>query len=149
MNALRVRLPLLCPRTSGPSSVFAPTQTCRYTTVNPSTHRFRTPQATHTVQSVNKRTMTSSGSSSAPLQEWLVIAPDFEGALEKRLKVRNEHLEGLKKDPEDFWLWGGMYTFYQLVFLHLVLHLVLHLHLHQLLHPRCYIPSSSVRRVIC
>jgi hypothetical protein len=49
-------------------------------------------------------------SSSAPLQEWLVIAPDFEGVLEKRLKVRNEHLAGLKKDPEDFWLWGGMYT---------------------------------------
>lgn len=41
-------------------------------------------------------------------QEWLVIAPDFEGALEKRLKVREEHLSGLKKDDESFWLWGGM-----------------------------------------
>ncbi|KAJ4357924.1 uncharacterized protein N0V89_002501 [Didymosphaeria variabile] len=46
-------------------------------------------------------------SSTAPLQEWLVIAPDFEGVLNKRLAVRNEHLGGLKADPEDFWLWGG------------------------------------------
>lgn len=44
---------------------------------------------------------------SAPLQEWLVIAPDFEGALDKRLAVRQEHLGGLKKDREDMWLWGG------------------------------------------
>ncbi|KAK7190815.1 hypothetical protein DPSP01_007915 [Paraphaeosphaeria sporulosa] len=50
------------------------------------------------------RTMASSA---APLQEWLVIAPDFEGALEKRLAVRGEHLAGLKKDDESFWLWGG------------------------------------------
>ncbi|KAF2649504.1 hypothetical protein K491DRAFT_708088 [Lophiostoma macrostomum CBS 122681] len=47
------------------------------------------------------------GSASAKLPEWLVIAPDFEGALEKRLKIRGEHLGGLKKDPESFWLWGG------------------------------------------
>ncbi|KAF2441859.1 hypothetical protein P171DRAFT_488293 [Karstenula rhodostoma CBS 690.94] len=46
-------------------------------------------------------------SSTAPLQEWLVIAPDFEGALEKRLAVRPEHISGLKADAEDFWLWGG------------------------------------------
>jgi hypothetical protein len=50
-------------------------------------------------------------SSTAPLQEWLVIAPDFEGALEKRLAVRGEHLGGLKADPEDFWLWGGTFGF--------------------------------------
>lgn len=54
-------------------------------------------------------------SSAAPLQEWLVIAPDFEGALEKRLAVRGEHLAGLKKDDESFWLWGG--TFDTLAFL--------------------------------
>ncbi|KAF2201998.1 hypothetical protein GQ43DRAFT_393060 [Delitschia confertaspora ATCC 74209] len=40
-------------------------------------------------------------------QEWLVIAPDFNGALENRLKVRDQHIAGLKADPEDFWLWGG------------------------------------------
>jgi hypothetical protein len=54
------------------------------------------------------RTMASS---TAPLQEWLIIAPDFEGALEKRLAVRGEHLGGLKADPEDFWLWGGTFGF--------------------------------------
>ncbi|KAF2117797.1 hypothetical protein BDV96DRAFT_570935 [Lophiotrema nucula] len=43
----------------------------------------------------------------AALQEWLVIAPDFEGALQKRLAIREEHLKGLKKDDESFWLWGG------------------------------------------
>jgi|SRR5690242_1127069 len=49
--------------------------------------------------------------SSAPLQEWLVIVPDHDGALQKRIAVRPEHLGGLKKDPESFWLWGGMCTF--------------------------------------
>lgn len=48
-------------------------------------------------------------SASAPLPEWLVIAPDFEGALEKRLAVRGDHLAGLKADPDSFWLWGGSY----------------------------------------
>ncbi|KAJ4333833.1 hypothetical protein N0V87_007309 [Didymella glomerata] len=46
-------------------------------------------------------------SSSAPLQEWLVIIPDHEGALQKRIGVREQHLAGLKKDDEKFWLWGG------------------------------------------
>ncbi|KAF2018129.1 hypothetical protein BU24DRAFT_421129 [Aaosphaeria arxii CBS 175.79] len=55
--------------------------------------------------SAAQRTMAPGASST--LQEWLVIAPDFEGALEKRLKVRNEHLGGLKADPDSFWLWGG------------------------------------------
>ncbi|UPX17145.1 uncharacterized protein EKO05_0007519 [Ascochyta rabiei] len=50
------------------------------------------------------RTMASS---SAPLQEWLVIVPDHEGALQKRIAVRQEHLGGLKKDDDSFWLWGG------------------------------------------
>lgn len=49
-------------------------------------------------------------SASTPPQEWLVIAPDFEGALEKRLAVRGEHLAGLKKDDESFWLWGGAFA---------------------------------------
>ena len=50
----------------------------------------------------------STSTSAAPLQEWLVIAPDFEGALEKRLAVRPDHIGGLKADVETFWLWGGM-----------------------------------------
>lgn len=48
-------------------------------------------------------------SSATPLQEWLVIIPDHEGALQKRISVREQHLSGLKKDEEGFWLWGGMF----------------------------------------
>jgi hypothetical protein len=50
-------------------------------------------------------------STSAPLQEWLVIVPDHAGALQKRLASRPKHLEGLKADREDMWLWGGMSNF--------------------------------------
>jgi hypothetical protein len=46
-------------------------------------------------------------SATTPLQEWLVIIPDYEGALQKRLQVRADHLGNMKKDPEGFWLWGG------------------------------------------
>jgi hypothetical protein len=45
----------------------------------------------------------------APLQEWLVIIPDFAGALEKRMAARPKHLEGLKSDRDDMWLWGGAF----------------------------------------
>jgi uncharacterized protein YciI len=33
--------------------------------------------------------------------------PDYVGALDKRLAARPKHLEGLKSDREDMWLWGG------------------------------------------
>lgn len=46
-------------------------------------------------------------STNAPLREWLVICPDVQGAFEKRLAVRSEHLKGLSADPETFWLLGG------------------------------------------
>ncbi|USP76666.1 hypothetical protein yc1106_03940 [Curvularia clavata] len=46
-------------------------------------------------------------STSQPLQEWLVIVPDHKDALTKRLAARPKHLEGLKSDREDLWLWGG------------------------------------------
>jgi hypothetical protein len=46
-------------------------------------------------------------STGAPLQEWLVIVPDHAGALQKRIASRPKHLEGLKADREDMWLWGG------------------------------------------
>jgi hypothetical protein len=55
-----------------------------------------------------KFTLRTMASSTAPLQEWLVILPDFQGALDKRLSVRQKHLEGLKGDRDDMWLWGGM-----------------------------------------
>jgi hypothetical protein len=55
----------------------------------------------------NNATASTSATTEAPLQEWFVIAPDFDGALEKRLKVRPDHIGGLKADREDFWLWGG------------------------------------------
>lgn len=58
--------------------------------------------------SLPRRTMSSD---SAPLQEWLVIIPDNTGALQKRLAARPKHLEGLKSDREDMWLWGGMFVF--------------------------------------
>jgi hypothetical protein len=57
-------------------------------------------------RSISVRSMAST---SAPLQEWLVIVPDHEGALQKRIAVRQDHLGGLKKDDESFWLWGGMW----------------------------------------
>jgi hypothetical protein len=38
------------------------------------------------------------------------MCPDFEGALQNRLSVREEHLKGLQGDREDFWLWGGTFT---------------------------------------
>lgn len=55
------------------------------------------------------RTMASS--TTAPLQEWLVIIQDHPGALSKRIEVRGKHLEGLKADREDMWLWGGTLPF--------------------------------------
>jgi uncharacterized protein YciI len=48
-------------------------------------------------------------SGAATLQEWLVIMPDYVGALDKRLAARPKHLEGLKSDREDMWLWGGKF----------------------------------------
>jgi hypothetical protein len=48
-----------------------------------------------------------SSSNSTPLQEWLVIIPDHTGALDKRVAARPNHLEGLKSDRDDMWLWGG------------------------------------------
>ncbi|KAM3069441.1 hypothetical protein ACMFMF_008658 [Clarireedia jacksonii] len=48
-------------------------------------------------------------SASAPEKiEWLVILPDQEGALERRLSVRPQHFEGLKSGSEaGFWKMGG------------------------------------------
>lgn len=37
------------------------------------------------------------------------MCPDYPDSLQKRLSVRQEHLQGLQKDPEDFWLFGGAF----------------------------------------
>jgi hypothetical protein len=63
--------------------------------------------APRTMASASNSSSSTSAPTAAPLQEWMVIAPDFEGALEKRLKVRPDHIGGLKADRDDFWLWGG------------------------------------------
>lgn len=39
--------------------------------------------------------------------EWLVILPDQQGALPRRMEVRGQHLQNLQTYPPDFWLWGG------------------------------------------
>ncbi|KAF1946160.1 hypothetical protein EJ02DRAFT_450928 [Clathrospora elynae] len=66
---------------------------------------------TTTQAKFHNSTMTSSTAAPAPapaaLQEWLVIVPDQAGALEKRIAIRPRHIEGLKGDREDMWLWGG------------------------------------------
>ncbi|RII14397.1 hypothetical protein CUC08_Gglean003976 [Alternaria sp. MG1] len=69
----------------------------------PLTPSFATPL--RSASKFQQRTMASS--TGAPLQEWLVIVPDHAGALQKRIASRPKHLEGLKADREDMWLWGG------------------------------------------
>ncbi|OJD36831.1 ycii-related domain protein [Diplodia corticola] len=39
--------------------------------------------------------------------EWLVILPDQEGASQRRVELRPQHLSNLSKYPTDFWLFGG------------------------------------------
>ncbi|KAG9239594.1 hypothetical protein BJ875DRAFT_365264 [Amylocarpus encephaloides] len=42
--------------------------------------------------------------------EWLVVIPDFEGKLEKRMEVRPKHFEGLKTGLEEgVWKMGGAF----------------------------------------
>jgi hypothetical protein len=75
-----------------------------------STPLFRTSPST---AFFTRRTMASNSTApAAPLQEWFVICPDFEGALDKRLAVRPDHIGGLKQDRDDFWLWGGTLSCY-------------------------------------
>ncbi|RDL37813.1 Uncharacterized protein BP5553_05246 [Venustampulla echinocandica] len=49
--------------------------------------------------------------SSTPAKfEWLVILPDQEGALAKRMEVRPKHFEGLKaNEATGFWKMGGAF----------------------------------------
>lgn len=42
--------------------------------------------------------------------EWLVILPDHEGAVEKRVEVRPKHLEAIAPlHKSNFWLLGGAF----------------------------------------
>ncbi|KIW83628.1 hypothetical protein Z517_02874 [Fonsecaea pedrosoi CBS 271.37] len=44
----------------------------------------------------------------SPKVDWLVLIPDNEGALEKRLKARPEHMDGLKPRVDSgAWVLGG------------------------------------------
>ncbi|KAF2142300.1 uncharacterized protein K452DRAFT_227008 [Aplosporella prunicola CBS 121167] len=56
----------------------------------------------------------STTTTTAPPQkhEWLVILPDQPDALDRRLAVRQEHLQTLLSPthtPQDFWLLGGAF----------------------------------------
>ncbi|KAA6414427.1 MAG: hypothetical protein FRX48_01176 [Lasallia pustulata] len=49
-----------------------------------------------------------SASSAATKHEWIVILPDHEGALERRMQVRQDHLKNLNRQVEKgFWTFGG------------------------------------------
>ncbi|KAI9855545.1 MAG: hypothetical protein M1824_006047 [Vezdaea acicularis] len=41
--------------------------------------------------------------------EWIVILPDHEGALEKRMAVRPAHLDDISSKRGNFWKLGGTY----------------------------------------
>ncbi|KAI3326788.1 hypothetical protein HD806DRAFT_488206 [Xylariaceae sp. AK1471] len=44
-------------------------------------------------------------------QEWLVIAPDEDGAIDRRLKARPKHLEEIKPDVDSgFLVFGGPFS---------------------------------------
>ncbi|KAF1997528.1 hypothetical protein P154DRAFT_524732 [Amniculicola lignicola CBS 123094] len=74
---------------------------------NSFTHKIATTNNKLNYPTGHRAMATSSEQAQGPILEWLVIAPDHENALEKRLAVRPTHLAGLKEDPETFWLWGG------------------------------------------
>ncbi|KAI0194206.1 hypothetical protein F4808DRAFT_464512 [Astrocystis sublimbata] len=52
-----------------------------------------------------------SAHSSSVRKEWLVIAPDEPGAINRRLKARPQHLEEIKPDVDSgFLVFGGPYS---------------------------------------
>ncbi|KAI8934370.1 hypothetical protein NX059_009105 [Plenodomus lindquistii] len=56
---------------------------------------------------INNLRVRTMASGSAPLHEWLIIAPDQAGAIQKRIAARPKHLENIQKDKEGLWLMGG------------------------------------------
>lgn len=45
---------------------------------------------------------------SAPVVDWIVLVPDHENALPKRMKARPSHLKGLKpRIDSGIWVMGG------------------------------------------
>ncbi|TGO35021.1 hypothetical protein BHYA_0173g00150 [Botrytis hyacinthi] len=68
-----------------------------------------TSYTTRPYPAVNIRKM-SSAAAPAEKFEWLVVLPDNEGALERRVSVRPKHFEGLKTGLESgFWKMGGAF----------------------------------------
>ncbi|KAM5343947.1 hypothetical protein ACJ41O_012484 [Fusarium nematophilum] len=39
--------------------------------------------------------------------EWLIRIPDFQDAKDRRATVFPQHIERMKSDPVDFWVFGG------------------------------------------
>ncbi|KAJ8059847.1 hypothetical protein OCU04_011477 [Sclerotinia nivalis] len=61
---------------------------------------------------LNSRKMSSAAATTPAAEkfEWLVVLPDNEGALERRVSVRPKHFEGLKTGLESgFWKMGGAF----------------------------------------
>jgi len=69
---------------------------------------FRQLRSARQVSQFRIRSMASSASPTK--HEWIIILPDQEGVLEQRMKVRPNHLSGLKPRVEDgFWTFGGAF----------------------------------------
>ncbi|RDI82374.1 hypothetical protein Vi05172_g7724 [Venturia inaequalis] len=52
----------------------------------------------------------ATSSTSGKKIEWLVILPDREGVIERRMEVRPSHLANVQQDADSgFWLLGGAY----------------------------------------
>ena len=112
MHAIRSRLlaQSLPPLIPAPANSFCRSISRRVQSLPSQPLRPVLPTSTYPSTNLNSHNARTMASSSAPLQEWLVIAPDFDGALEKRLAVRPQHIDGLKADPDTFWLWGGEFV---------------------------------------
>ncbi|KAI8233239.1 hypothetical protein K4K54_010789 [Colletotrichum sp. SAR 10_86] len=51
--------------------------------------------------------MATSSTTGTECSEWLVRVPDFPGVAERRAAVFPQHIEKLKTDPAQFWVFGG------------------------------------------
>ncbi|MDI1489012.1 MAG: hypothetical protein OHK93_008289 [Ramalina farinacea] len=52
--------------------------------------------------------MATTSTDAQPMQEWLVIAPDVEGKLEERMRVRSQHFSDMMPQVDSgLWVDGG------------------------------------------